>query len=414
MDIDRFNFWEKLPSILKAISEAQYVAVDLEMSGVHVDNFREMPVPKMPTLQDAYDDALMAAEMYTILQFGFTCISWDQEKKSYVTKTFNVPLYPGIIADNFTSRDLASTMNRCIRFSTKTLAFLEKNGFDFLDVFHKGVPYLSARERDEKGIIDFITLTRPAEELIDANELPIKSLQFRTDVEEKIINWKLEQLVGSQPEPLKVYSPLGHRLNGLQKRLVHQLIQDRYPQFQAMSRQGGAYMEIIGAAGRTPDSEMVLQRLRALSKQAGARILWDAICGRPFAGSIDTKIIAGDDPVKFIQLRTELNGYESRLRNRSPVVIGHNILTDLCFLHCKFVGHLPGSLQEFRSLTRERLPRIVDTKYLFTRGGSEMSPDYSLGECFTAMESQQLPAVVADPSYGYSKPCHHQAGYDSK
>lgn len=414
MDIDRFNFWEKLPSILKTISEAQYVAVDLEMSGIHVNQFRDTPVPTKPTLEDAYEDALMAAELYTILQFGFTCISWDQEKKSYVTKTFNVPLYPGIIADDCPSRDLSTTMNRIIRFSTKTLAFLEKNGFDFLDVFHKGVPYLSAKERDKKEIIDYITFTRPVEDPIDANELPIKSLQFRTDVEEKIINWRLEKLVGSQPEPLKVYSPQGHRLNGLQKRLVHQLIQDRCPEFRAVSRQGGTYMEIIGSTSQIPDSEMIMQRLQALSKQAGARILWDAICGRPFAGSIDTKVIAGDDPVKIIQLRTELNGYESRLRGRSPVVIGHNILTDLCFLHCKFVAHMPASLQEFRSLTRERLPRIVDTKYLFTRGGSEMSPDYSLGECFTAMESQQLPAVVTDPSYGYSKPCSHQAGYDSK
>lgn len=414
MDIDRFNFWEKLPSILKTISEAQYVAIDLEMSGIQVDKFRGMPAPTKPTLQDAYDDAKMAAEMYTILQFGFTCISWNHEKKSYVTKTFNVPLYPGVIADDFSSRDLASTMNRCIRVSTKTLAFLENNGFNFLDVFHKGVPYLSTKERDEKEIIDFITLTRPAEELIDANELPIKSLQFRTDVEEKIIDWRLEKLVGSQPEPLRVYSPLDHRLNGLQKRLVHQLLQDRYPQFRAVSRQGGAYMEIFDSTSQTPDSEVVLQRLQAISKQTGARILWDAICGQPFARTIDTRVIAGDDPVKFMQLRTELNGYESRLRNRSPVMIGHNILMDLCFLHCKFVGPMPNSLQEFRSITRERLPRIVDTKYLFTRGGSEMSPDNSLRECFTATESQQLPAVATDPSYGYSKPCLHQAGYDSK
>lgn len=415
MEIDRFNFWEKLPNILKTISEAQYVAIDLEMSGIQVDQFRGMPVPAKPTLQDAYDDAMMAAEMYTILQFGFTCISWERERKSYVTRTFNIPLYPGVIADDFSSRDLASTMNRCIRFSTKTLAFLKNNGFNFLDVFHKGVPYLSAKERDEKEIVDFITLTRPAEELIDANELPVKSIEFRNDVEAKLINWRLDQLtVRPQPEPLRIYSPLGHRLNGLQKRLVHQLVQDQFPQFRAVSRQGGTYMEIIDFTSQTPDSEMVLQRLQAISKQTGARILWDAICGQPFARTIDTRVIAGDDPVKFMQLRTEINGYESRLRNKSPVVIGHNILMDLCFLHCKFVGHMPNSLQEFRSVTRERLPRIVDTKYLFTRGGNEMSPDHNLSECFTAMESQQLPVVASDPSYGYSKPCLHQAGYDSK
>lgn len=173
-------------------------------------------------------------------------------------------------------------------------------------------------------------------------------------------------------------------------------------------------MEVLLYSSTQRNSFENTERHAAVSKLIGARFLWDAICGRPFAAMIDTRLIVGEDLAKFVQMKAELKEYERRLQNRSPVVIGHNILMDLCFLHSSFVEPLPESLQEFRALTRDRLPRIVDTKYLFMRGGDEMSPDYSLGECFADVRNQKLPVVAPDPSYGYPKPCPHQAGYDSK
>ncbi|KAH8782758.1 ribonuclease H-like domain-containing protein [Diaporthe sp. PMI_573] len=371
MDIDRYNFWENLPTILEAICEARYVAVDLEMSGIHVDKLQHMPVPTKPSLQEAYDGAREAALQYTILQFGFTCINWDPDKNSYVTKTFNIPLHPGVVVENAYSSYLYSVMKRCISISTRSLGFLEHNGFSFPDVFQKGVPYLSLEEFISKEVSGFISGKRPAEEdLFDVANLPKKSAEFRNGVKEKISAWRIQLLTKADPKPVRVYGPSGHRLNGLQKRL-------------------------------------------AVSKQSGARILWDAICGQPFVYCIDTELVVGNDPVRCRQLKTELEQYESRLRNKGPILVGHNMLMDLCFLHCNFVGSLPEPVQEFRAVTRKRLPRIVDTKYLFTRGGDEMSPDYSLAECFAAMKGQQLPVVVSSPIHSSPEPLHHQAGYDS-
>lgn len=156
------------------------------------------------------------------------------------------------------------------------------------------------------------------------------------------------------------------------------------------------------------------QRKQAVVKQTGLRFLWDAICGRLFADKIDPELVVGEDPAKIIQLRKDLKEYERRLRNQSPIFVGHNLLWDLCFLHTTFVGSLPETIDDFRAIVRERLPRVVDTKYLFTRGGHEMLPDQNLAECFAAVKTERSPVVRQDPEYSYLAPHPHQAGYDSK
>lgn len=412
MEINRTNFWQNLPKLFETISEAQYVAIDLEMSGIYVDQFRDTETPVKPTLQQAYGDARKAANLYSILQFGFTCISWDPEKRSYVTKTFDLPLHPGVVVEGDASKPLVRVVDRCFRLSTTTLDFLESNHVSLSNILKRGVPYLSASELNRKETFDFID-GRQTGELLDIDELSAKSTEFRNDVERKIINWRMQQRLGAHAGPVIVHSSHGRRLNSLQKRLVHELLQDQFPELRAVARYGGAHMEILDTRQQTSGYRS-LERTRAVFKQIGARLLWDAICGQPFVANVDIGLIVGTDPIKAMLLKGELKTYESRLRKRSPVVIGHNILMDLCFLHSNFVAPVPKSLQEFRALTRERLPRIVDTKYLFTRGGDEMSPDYSLGECFDAVGSQPFPAVAPDPYCGYSKPCPHQAGYDSK
>lgn len=411
MDIDQFNFWDKLPTMLKTISEAQYVAVDLKKSGIQTNKYHLRPVQL--TLQEAYDDARMAAEMYTILQFGFTCINWEPKEKSYVTETYNIPLRPGVLVERDASRQFVSIVDRRFTLSTKSSDLLSTKNFSLVDIFHKGVPYLSADEFHRKETSDFIKGLRSTEDFIDIKKLPTKSAEFLNGVKDKITNWRSN---GFAPHT-RVYPSHGRRPNDLEKRLVQQLLQDKFPELEARNRKSeseGAYMEIFKPSGKTLSFDET-QRETTVYKQIGARLLWDAICGQPFVKNIPPGLKVGDEqPFKDTKLRSELGKYESLLQNKSPVVIGHNILMDLCFLRSNFVAPLPKSLQEFRALARETMPRIVDIEYLFTSGGDEMSPDYSLSECFEAVSSRNFPRVLPGLSQSYSKPHHYQAGWDSK
>lgn len=413
MDVDRTSFWPKLPSILKAISEAKYVSVDLEMSGIIMNTLGSKP---NPTLQQIYQDARAAAETFAILQFGLTCIYWDPEREVYVTKSFNLPVHPGfVVGGENASKQLARTVDRRVGFSSKTIAFLQENGFGFADVFNKGVPYLSSAEAEQKDIIDFAKNKEKDEEHIDVGQLPPQTRDFYSNVQAKLRAWSNSWIYEAEIKPLRIENPHGGRLNNLQKRLIYQLVEVDFKDCRAYSRAGSAYMEVVESeANEQPASGRIkAMRNQAVVKQTGIRFLWDAICGRLFAHKIDPDLIVGEDPARIIQLKTDLKEYERQLRNQSPVFVGHNILWDLCFLHGTFVGPLPERVEDFQAIVRDRLPRVVDTKYLFTRGGHEMLPDQNLAECFFAVKTEKLPAVRPDPVYSYLTPRPHQAGYDS-
>jgi poly(A)-specific ribonuclease len=82
MDINRFNFWHTLPAVLEAISLSDYVAFDLEMTGVTGHSSNKTPAYTKAT---AYRLAVEAATTFQILQIGLTCLSYDDKQKGLYT-----------------------------------------------------------------------------------------------------------------------------------------------------------------------------------------------------------------------------------------------------------------------------------------------------------------------------------------
>jgi len=75
MDITRHNFWPNLLDVLEAIADAEFISVDLEMTGI---------VPKSakiasPTADDIYAQAREAARTFQIPQIGLTCLEYHEE-----------------------------------------------------------------------------------------------------------------------------------------------------------------------------------------------------------------------------------------------------------------------------------------------------------------------------------------------
>lgn len=418
MDIDRSNFWHKLPSIIECISLSDMISIDLEMSGIARKNAEERA---NPSLRQMYEDARHAAETFCILQIGLTCISWDDEGGSYVTKTFNIPLSPAIVGgDNF-SDELARTLEREIGFSSKTIAFLQQNDFKFSHIFDKGVPYLSAAEAAQDEIISFVEKKSLAKTHINIGNCPHETQQFYKAIRCKIEIWLSTRVFQEhESNALTLRNPYGGRFHRFQKRLVHQLVDTSFYGFRAHFKNGNTEMEISPRnMDEDPkhDARVKAKRKLAVAKQTGFRYVWEALCGLAIANKIDTdlcSLIVGAIPEKINALRGQLLECEGRLKKERPIFVGHNMLWDLCFLFKTFNGTLPESVEAFQRLVGDSLPRIVDTKYLFTRGGHEMMPDQSLMECFTAVDGEMAPLVRAEPLYRYENSALHQAGYDSE
>lgn len=75
MEVNQKHFDAHLLPILRHIANADFVAFDLEMSGISSSMKRN----DKPNLQEVYEDIKLAAETFQVLQVGITCIEKDEE-----------------------------------------------------------------------------------------------------------------------------------------------------------------------------------------------------------------------------------------------------------------------------------------------------------------------------------------------
>ena len=82
MEVDQAHYPQQLLSILKHISSAAFVTIDLEMSGIATrpKNGYKSRDSGRPTLQQQYEETKDAAETFQVLQIGITCVEEDIEK----------------------------------------------------------------------------------------------------------------------------------------------------------------------------------------------------------------------------------------------------------------------------------------------------------------------------------------------
>lgn len=91
MEVDNYNWKQLLLPILKDISNATFVAFDLEMSGIttrpkFTSQERTHDMGK-PSLQQQYEEVKDAAETFQVLQLGFTCVEEVRDKGLYPPPT---------------------------------------------------------------------------------------------------------------------------------------------------------------------------------------------------------------------------------------------------------------------------------------------------------------------------------------
>ena len=108
-----------------------------------------------------------------------------------------------------------------------------------------------------------------------------------------------------------------------------------------------------------------------------------------------------------------------KLDGSKPVLIGHSILYDLCFLQAMFIGELPGRLQTFAQLVHRLVPRLVDTKLLVSQVVLPDIMDQCLSDIYKDLDSQGYPFIGSVAGWCYSKHTRsrnsraHNAGFDS-
>ncbi|KAL2124881.1 hypothetical protein VTJ04DRAFT_1246 [Mycothermus thermophilus] len=363
MDIDRFNFWQTLPVVVEAISLADYVAFDLEMTGI------SSPMSRLRDHSEkaAYRQAIEAARTFQVLEFGLTCLTWDYQNEEYRSRTFTFHLTPEFVPPN---PALSRVFDRQLVFSPESLQFLRDHNFEFA---------------------------------------------FR---------YVIEALVGTpfaSSIPPELLLPPGFRDPapelGARSHNYHHITESR-----ALTRIASAYKEVPPAiqAIKTHQALLYAEHRLALRRRSLDQIM----CASP-----------ADTPI-------EPSAMGRQLRDGGPILVGHNVFHDLCFLHETFLADNnegpvnktlndidPGSLR--RNL-HHLFPRVLDTKgpgekamvkaiskatRLQTLYESLLRAHSGVEEDTVVIGEGHFPVrVVPEPGFDPRKPGSagaHHAGYDS-
>jgi poly(A)-specific ribonuclease len=211
-------------------------------------------------------------------------------------------------------------------------------------------------------------------------------------------------------------------LSSFDRRLVHQLVRAEYKdQLMTMGRRDCVIVKEIDLLREARYQRERKKRVRAqIARQTGFRWIIEAITG----GSLHGIEIAwfAKDPIDGSDIFFDEQDFAARfnraaahLKTRRPVLVGHNLFTDLIYLYQSFIGQLPDTVSEFRIRIHDLFPTIVDTKYLATHNCGNINPASSLEQIEETLRTQQIPSIQihADHTKYVGKEAFHEAGYDS-
>ncbi|KAJ4336295.1 hypothetical protein N0V95_008642 [Ascochyta clinopodiicola] len=407
MEVDAPSFPHHLLALLIHISEADFVSFDLELSGIPSRLPNKKPRAGRLTLEDRYAETKEGADRYQILQVGLTCAKFDYVANQYVLRPFNINLSPLL--------DERLDFEREISFQSGACTFLLGCGFDLGAPFAKGVQYLSREEavRAKRLAYDRIDKKNPISDL-QLKDTDTESLDFVRRCRDAITAWQK-----TTSSSLEITSSTGSpnaastfTISRFEKRLVHQLVRAEFPDAVAIGRNDCIRILPFDAEREADNTRRIKNRVKEqIARQTGFRWIFEALVG----GEVNPDLLYITRGSAGVDGRDRFDRALARLKTRQPVLVGHNMFTDVVYLYRTFVGPLPDTLAAFNDALHELFPKIIDTKYLATHAEGDLNASPTLEEIAKGVQDQPLPSIVTHEEHGkYNEmEAFHEAGYDS-
>ena len=339
------------------------------------------------------------------MQFGLCTFHYDEASDSYTNRAFNFYVWPRPYA-----RTAPDPRFLC---QTSSIDFLSTQNFDFNKLFKSGVSYLNPTE---------------AERLVA--ELKEKHLSRKAQNSASADQTAAQGTPGRSPAGLGVVPPD-------QREFVDQTMQ-RLQQFVDGGRSGDSEASSSVSEGGTRlelEGMTAFQRklvFTAANQSFGEQLFLESTASPKSPRDrtiVVTRVSAGEKEARERQREEseigdleEALGFSRVVRHISDskkVVVGHNMLLDLCYIINQFVAPLPEDYSDFKSLVSRTFPNVVDTKLMSsTHPFREDIPNSALNELKKRLESKpfRLPAVRGScdgEGYDLESEKYHEAGYDA-
>ncbi|KAK3768217.1 hypothetical protein RRG08_031749 [Elysia crispata] len=371
MDVTKYNFYEELESILEAIEGSTFLSIDGEFTGLDAEG--SCHIAPFDTPPERYSKMKNGSTDFLLLQFGLCAFKVDEEKHLYEAKPYNFYLFP--------SQSHRNAPDKRFMCQSSSIDFLVSHGFDFNKVFREGIPYLTSQQEHEMKSFLEQKHSEQNNQSFTVMEVPENQREFLEGICEKINTFMEED----DAEPLEIKD-----CNGLQRKLIYQTVEEKYPLARLETRTGEKkerYLILHGAKDAEElakiDRERQAQQMMELDIQVGF-----------------TKVIQA-------------------ITKSEKLVVGHNMILDI--LHCMshFYGPLPNDLEDFKSITSTVFPKLIDTKLMAnTPPLKEFIELSSLGEMHQTLQSKPFNPVIIKVAPGFEKYSEeasslHEAGFDA-
>lgn len=347
-NVTKSNFEETLVDLTTHVKAADFVAIDLEMTGVTSSPWRESFEFDRHDIR--YLKIKDSAEKFAVVQFGVCPFRWDSLKNSFLAHPHNFYIFP---------RQELPTDGPSYEFlcQTSSIDFLAKYQFDFNACIHEGVSYLSRGQEDEALSRLNLVYNGKWQNSNEVSDLPlgnVADILFAERMKIRLCDWHdmllvnrnaaLPSAVGSKQQFETIFFNMrpALRLNGFTS---HQL-----KLIELVTRKHFNDLVFV----RAYDESAILQKLVIYVESNFDKINLMEEVKHESHQQARQKIKASVGFRHVIDL----------LSAENKLIVGHNCFLDMAHMFHKFFGPLPSTADEFVSNIRKYFPHIVDTKIL--------------------------------------------------
>mmetsp|Transcript_23095 Transcript_23095/g.37608 ORF Transcript_23095/g.37608 Transcript_23095/m.37608 type:complete len:588 (-) Transcript_23095:16-1779(-) len=328
LTLSQQNWKQVNKQVLEEVRRAEFVAFDLELTGLHVKNERFIGVER------CYSAHREGAQTFLPVQVGLCAARRDPAKSTetsahWILSPVSLYVFPQKAAEHHFS------------VSAATMVFLDENGFNFNNWVRYGLGWLRPSDEEEKRRsvqqrIDEVqrlkraanaTAAMPAAE--PGEEQP--ALEIPEGADRAVVDACRQQvrewLESATNTPLEI--PME---NAFQRLLMHTIIAQEFPSVYSHSsrRDGERFLCVYKSQAEVYEEQLrtLQSEMEAIDEEVGVRSLTDEIT-----------------------------------KNQTPLV-GHNCFYDFLHLYQTFYADLPESIQEFKASWLQLFPQTLDTKFL--------------------------------------------------
>ncbi|CAH9107835.1 unnamed protein product [Cuscuta epithymum] len=425
-NVTRLNFDSALKDLRSLIRDADFVAIDLEMTGVTSAPWRES------FEFDRYDIRYLkvkdSAEKFAVIQFGVCPFRWDSVKKFFIAHPHNFYIFP---------RQEVPGSDQSYEFlcQTTSLDFLAKYQFDFNTCLSEGISYLSRiQETAALKRLSSVCLDDSSESLsgskkdedfqfsrmvdvLFAERMKIKIREWRDGLLHDSNNSSIFPQTSDNPDQrfqtIFFKTRPAFVLNGFtshQKKLIQMVTEKHFNDLafvRVTDEETLCQRQLVVYTDSNEDRDLLMKEVKDCLLNEAKRKVKSAVGFR-----------------KVIDL----------LSSEKKLVVGHNCFLDFAHIYGKFIGPLPWSAEEYASSLRNYFPYIMDTKVLLNANDtfrlSVKKSSTSLSNAFASLcpgiaSGVKGPSLVdklcvqvevhvdEQRSLDWNSGAKHEAGYDA-